>query len=177
MPGIFGLLMLRCVAASSFNGYFPGVVGSNAKKSIRMNKIHHRRLYLVIILIAGLATATTLILFALKQNINVFLTPSQLAVTHVLPDYHLRLGGMLKNGSVKRDPEGLGVSFIVTDFKQEIPVRFVGVLPDLFKEGKGVIVEGTLNNEKTLLATQVLAKHDENYMPKNVYQALRKNTT
>ncbi len=74
-----------------------------------------------------------------------------------------------------RDKNGLGVEFIVTDFKRDLPVRYVGVLPDLFREGKGVIAEGSLNAQGVFIATQVLAKHDENYMPKNVYKAMREN--
>lgn len=138
-----------------------------------MNKIHKRRLYLVIFFIIGLTTATALILFALKKNINVFLTPSQLANAHVTTDYHFRLGGVVKPGSVKHGKDNLIINFIVTDYKSEIPVQFNGVLPDLFREGKGVIAEGYINTKGTFIATQVLAKHDENYMPKNVYKALR----
>lgn len=140
-----------------------------------MNKIHRRRLITISLLAIGTTIATGLILYALKQNINVFLTPSQLPVTPVASDYRLRLGGVVKSGSVKHESEGLGVQFLVTDFKRDVPVRYVGVLPDLFRESKGVIVEGNLNKHGVLIASQVLAKHDENYMPKNVYQALRKN--
>lgn len=139
-----------------------------------MNKIHHRRLYLIGIFLLGLALSASLIFYALRQNMNVFLTPSQLTA-NIKADYHLRLGGMVKNGSIVRDTQGLGVSFILTDFKQDVPVRYVGVLPDLFREGKGAIVEGSINSQRIFIASQVLAKHDENYMPKNVYDALRKN--
>jgi cytochrome c-type biogenesis protein CcmE len=138
-----------------------------------MNKIHKRRLYYVGLSTISLALATSLILYALKQNINVFLTPTQLSTQHLAPDYHFRLGGMVKKDSVKHDKSGLGVQFIVTDFKQEIPVYYVGILPDLFHEGKGVIAEGNLNSQHIFIASQVLAKHDENYMPKQVYQAMR----
>lgn len=141
-----------------------------------MNHIHHRRIYYVIFFIGGLALATSLILFSLKQNLNVFLTPQQVASKSLPADYHFRLGGVVKSGSVVRDTNDLGVQFIVTDFKQETRVRYVGVLPDLFREGKGVIAEGSINNRGLFTATQVLAKHDENYMPKNVYEKLRKNT-
>lgn len=140
-----------------------------------MNKIQKRRLYYVSIFIVGLASAAGLILYALKQNINVFVTPNQLANTHMSTDYHFRLGGMVKPGSIQHDAQGLGVTFTVTDFKRDIAVHYVGVLPDLFREGKGVIAEGSLNAQKEFEATQVLAKHDENYMPKNVYKALRQS--
>ncbi|VVC74872.1 Cytochrome c-type biogenesis protein CcmE [Aquicella siphonis] len=141
-----------------------------------MNYLHKRRLYYVGLFVLGLAAAAGLILYALKQNINVFLTPGQIAAAHLQPAYHFRLGGMVKNGSVKRDPAGLGVEFIVTDFKRDLPVRYTGILPDLFREGKGVIAEGSLDTEGRFIATQVLAKHDENYMPKNVYKAMYEKT-
>jgi cytochrome c-type biogenesis protein CcmE len=140
-----------------------------------MNKIHKRRLYYVALFAVGLGVATGLILYALKQNINVFLTPGQLSTMHIAPDYHIRLGGMVKEHSVVRSKTDLSVEFVVTDFKRDITVRYVGVLPDLFREGKGVVAEGTLNSDGTFHATQILAKHDENYMPKNVYQEMRRN--
>ena len=140
-----------------------------------MNRTHKRRFYFIAIFLAGIAISAALILYSLKQNINVFLTPSQLVQTSVNTDYHLRLGGLVKEKSVQRDKEGLGVQFVLTDYKRDITVRYVGILPDLFREGKGAVVEGTLNKDGTFNATQVLAKHDENYMPKNVYKALREN--
>lgn len=142
-----------------------------------MNKIHKRRIYYVIFFTLSLAIAAGLILYALKQNINVFLTPNQLASTPMPLDYHFRLGGVVKKGSIVRDQQGLGVTFIVTDYKRDLAVRYVGVLPDLFREGKGVIVEGSLGANHIFNATQVLAKHDENYMPKNVYKAMREGAT
>lgn len=138
-----------------------------------MNKIQKRRLYLVSFFVIGLALASGLILYALSENINVFLTPSQLAATKLKPDYHFRLGGMVKKGSVVHEKNTLGVKFIVTDLKAETNVYYNGVLPDLFRENSGVIAEGQLDTNNVFIATQVLAKHDENYMPKNVYKALR----
>jgi cytochrome c-type biogenesis protein CcmE len=138
-----------------------------------MNKIHKRRLYYVSLLTIGLAIAAGLVLYALKQNINVFLTPGQLANRHVSSDYHFRLGGMVKKGSVVREKAGLGVHFIVTDFTHEIAVQYEGILPDLFREGKGMVAEGNLNSQSVFIASQVLAKHDENYMPANVYKAMQ----
>jgi cytochrome c-type biogenesis protein CcmE len=138
-----------------------------------MNNIQKRRLYYICIFITGIAIASGLIFYSLRQNMNVFLTPHQLNTMHVAPDYHIRLGGMVKEHSVTHGNQDLSVNFIVTDFKNEIPVHYVGVLPDLFHEGKGVIAEGTLNNG-IFNATQILAKHDENYMPKSVYEQMRK---
>ncbi|MBX3708705.1 MAG: cytochrome c maturation protein CcmE [Gammaproteobacteria bacterium] len=131
-----------------------------------MNKIHKRRIYYIGLLTLGLTIATSLILYALKQNINAFLTPDQITHAHFIADRHFRLGGMVKKGSLIHNKTGLGVEFIVTDFKHELKVRYVGILPDLFREGKGVIAEGNLNTQGIFVANQVLAKHDENYMPK-----------
>lgn len=142
-----------------------------------MNKLQTRRLYFVIICLLSLSIAAALILYALKQNLNVFYTPAQLASASLPSDASIRLGGLVKTGSIKRDQSGLGVTFTVTDFKKDLLVYYIGVLPDLFREGKGVVVEGKLNRSGLLLAQQVLAKHDENYMPKNVYRALRENRT
>lgn len=140
-----------------------------------MNHIHKRRLTYVFLFVLGLGLAASLIFYALKKNINVFVTPSELTSSQIKPDYHLRLGGLVKQGSVVRDKTNLQVQFIVTDLKREVVVHYQGVLPDLFREGKGVVAEGTLNTQGEFIATQVLAKHDENYMPKKVYQALREN--
>lgn len=142
-----------------------------------MNIIFKRRLYYLGLFALGLAVSAGLILYALKQNINLFLTPGQLATTSLAHDYHFRLGGMVKKDSVVREKGGLGVEFIVTDFKREVLVRYVGVMPDLFREGKGVIAQGSLNAQGVFIATQILAKHDENYMPKNVYQAIKEGKT
>lgn len=138
-----------------------------------MNKIQKRRLTYVVFFISGLAIAASLIIYALNQNMNVFVTPSQITEKHIDQQYHLRLGGMVKKGSIKRDANDLKVSFVVTDFKRDVTVFYNGVLPDLFHEEKGVIAEGKINAHGEFVATQVLAKHDENYMPKNVYDALR----
>jgi cytochrome c-type biogenesis protein CcmE len=132
-----------------------------------MNIIQKRRLYWVGLFSLGIAIGSGLILYALKQNINVFLTPSELTKTFS-SDYHFRLGGMVKKGSLVREKDSLRVQFVITDFKQEVTARYVGILPDLFREGKGVIAEGSMNAQGIFIATQVLAKHDENYMPRSV---------
>lgn len=137
-----------------------------------MNRIHKKRLYFSILTLLGIAIAVGLILFALKQNINVFMTPSQLTEKGITSDYEIRLGGIVKPNSVQNDHD-LNIEFFVTDLKNELRVRYHGVLPDLFREGKGVIAEGKLTKEGLFLADRILAKHDENYMPKNVYQSLR----
>lgn len=139
-----------------------------------MNKIRQQRIIYLLLFIAGLALSMGLVLYALQQNINVFITPNQLMTTKITSNYHFRLGGVVKKDSLKRDKENLKINFIVTDFKNEVPVLYNGILPDLFREGKGVIVEGQMNQQGQFIATQVLAKHDENYMPKSVYEAMRK---
>lgn len=137
-----------------------------------MNKYHKRRISLFVLFALGLALAASLILYALKQNLNAFVTPHELANMTVSPDYHLRLGGMVKKNSLVRDQQGLGLQFTVTDFKSDITVRYVGVLPDLFREGKGMVAEGYRDKNGIFIASQVLAKHDENYMPKKVKDEL-----
>lgn len=141
-----------------------------------MNTFQKRRLYWVGLFALGITLGTSLILYALKQNINVFLTPSEVTKT-LSADYHFRLGGMVKAGSLVREKKDLSVQFIITDFKHDIPTRYVGILPDLFREGKGVIAEGSLDSQGVFIASQVLAKHDENYLPKNVYKAIRNHAT
>lgn len=173
-----GALTVVCWLSCFLTGSCPGSAGKNIYAPARhtMNKLQKRRMYYVALLAAGVALAASLILYALRQNINVFVTPGQLAAQHISADYHFRLGGMVKKGSVMHEKNSLAVNFVVTDFRHDLPVRYVGVLPDLFREGKGVIAEGSLDAQGVFVATQVLAKHDENYMPKNVYKALRENT-
>lgn len=141
-----------------------------------MNPIRRRRLFFIIFFIFGLGVATSFILYALKKNINVFITPSQVMTEHMPRNYTFRLGGLVKKGSLIHQKESLDVSFVVTDLKHELKVRYTGVLPDLFREGKGAIVEGHIDDQNEFRASQVLAKHDENYMPKNVDQTLKKNS-
>lgn len=141
-----------------------------------MNKLQKRRLTYVSLFLVVLGLAASLIFYALKQNLNVFVTPSQIAEQSINTNYTLRLGGMVKKNSVQRDKQSLQVDFVMTDFKHDITVRYVGVLPDLFHEGKGAIVEGTMNSDGVFIANRVLAKHDENYMPKKVYESMRRNS-
>lgn len=140
-----------------------------------MNQIHKKRFYYICLFAFGLGLAASFIFYALKQNMNVFVTPSDLSTLTIPPDYQLRLGGMVKKHSVIHEKNSLNVQFVVTDYKQERVVHYNGVLPDLFREGKGVIAEGHINAQGELIATQILAKHDENYMPEKVYKALREH--
>jgi len=112
--------------------------------------------------------------YALRQNINLFYDPTQIAAGDAPADVRIRAGGMVEEGSVLRDTESLKVAFKVTDFTESVTVEYVGILPDLFAEGQGIVAMGRLNREGVFLADQVLAKHDENYMPPEVADALAK---
>lgn len=121
--------------------------------------------------VAVLAVAAIMVLFALQDSIVFFHTPSDIAEKGVPAGQRIRLGGLVANGSVQRG-QGTTVSFKVTDTLKEIPVQFTGVLPDLFREGQGVVAEGTLDGAGAFVADSVLAKHDENYMPAEVKKSL-----
>ena len=118
--------------------------------------------------------AVVLVLYAFQGNMVFFFTPSQVAAKEAPVDRAFRVGGMVEKGSIMRQADGLTVTFVVTDTAQKVPVAYKGVLPDLFKEGKGVVAEGTLGPDGVFRASQVLAKHDENYMPPEAAHALSK---
>ena len=136
-------------------------------------KPRHRRIALIVAGVAGLALATTLVLQAFQQNLVFFFTPSQVAANEAPQGRAFRVGGMVETGSVKRQPDGVTVHFVVTDTAKSIPVAYKGILPDLFREGKGVVTQGRLENG-LFVASEVLAKHDENYMPPEAADALKK---
>ena len=115
--------------------------------------------------LAALAAAAALVLNAFQSNLVFFFTPTQVASREAPQGRAFRIGGLVEAGSLKRDPDSLTVRFRVTDTAQTIPVSYTGLLPDLFKEGKGVVAQGTLGPDGVFHATEVLAKHDENYMP------------
>jgi cytochrome c-type biogenesis protein CcmE len=124
-----------------------------------------RRMLLVGGILVGVSLSAALALTAFKQNVTFFFVPSQVIAGKVPVDEHFRLGGMVSKGSVRRAPGSLEVHFTVTDFKHDVPVTYTGVLPDLFREGQGVIAHGHLNGDGVFVADEVLAKHDEKYMP------------
>jgi len=130
-----------------------------------------RRAVLIGTCLGVLAVAVGLVLFALRDSIVFFYTPSEVAEKHLDAGQRFRLGGLVEDGSVKRS-EGTTVSFVVTDKRSTLPVTFTGVLPDLFREGQGVVAEGMLNPDGVFHADSVLAKHDENYMPPEVAKAV-----
>lgn len=139
-----------------------------------MHPIRKKRLTIVLFLLAGLSVAVGLTTYALRQNINLFYDPSQIAAGDAPVDVRIRAGGMVEEGSVVRDPDSLKVEFRVTNFSDSVPVEYVGILPDLFAEGQGIVAMGRLSNEGRFVADQVLAKHDENYMPPEVSESLEK---
>lgn len=122
--------------------------------------------------LVGIGLATTLVLSAFRSNLVFFFSPTQVAKGEAPVDRAFRIGGLVEEGSVKRQPDGINVRFAVTDTAKSIPVIYQGILPDLFKEGKGVVAEGKLGPDGLFTATQVLAKHDENYMPPEAAHAL-----
>jgi len=132
-----------------------------------------RRLVLVLGILAGIAMAGALALQAFRSNVTFFFDPSAVAAGEVQPGKRFRLGGMVEKGSLLRQPGSLEVRFTVSDFKQQVKVRYTGVLPDLFREGAGVVAQGRLNGEGEFVADEVLAKHDENYMPPEVARSLK----
>src|SRR5581483_7831326 len=132
-----------------------------------------RRLVLIGSAMGVLALAVGLVLFGLRDNIVFFNTPTDIVAKHIGPGTRIRLGGLVKEGSVRRG-ENMAVRFEVTDGKSTISVSYQGLLPDLFREGQGVVTEGALQPSGTFKADSVLAKHDEKYMPKEVADALKK---
>lgn len=123
-----------------------------------------RKLILVVIFMCGFTVASGLILYALRQNLDLYYTPEQLLTADPLPQSRIRIGGMVQEGSIAH-ADNLSVTFTVTDYKRELKVAYKGILPDLFKDGQGVVALGKLNDAKVFEADQILAKHDENYMP------------
>ncbi|MCW0235897.1 MAG: cytochrome c maturation protein CcmE [Ferrovibrio sp.] len=132
-----------------------------------------KRLLAVLGLVGGLAVAAALVLSAFNDNLVFFHSPSDVAEKQLPADRRFRLGGLVEQGSVKKD--GLNTDFIVTDLRNSIPVRYTGMLPDLFREGQGVVANGRLDAQGRFIASEVLAKHDENYMPPEVAEALKKS--
>ncbi|WP_416140914.1 cytochrome c maturation protein CcmE [Halomonas sp. HK25] len=131
-----------------------------------------QKLYVILGLVALAAIAVGLTLYALRANINLFFSPVQIAAGEAPIERQIRAGGMVREGTVVRNPDSLDVEFTVTDYVDDLRVHYSGILPDLFREGQGVVVVGQLQHDGYLKADQVLARHDENYMPPEVAQAL-----
>ena len=139
-----------------------------------MMKPKKRRLYLVLGGMLLLGAATCLVIFAFQDNLIFFYSPTDIAEQEVLPEQRIRVGGLVEEGSVIADEDGLTTSFRITDLSKTLTVTYTGILPSLFLEGQGVIVQGYLHNRSDFVADEVLAKHDENYMPPEVADALKK---
>jgi cytochrome c-type biogenesis protein CcmE len=133
-----------------------------------------RRMALVLAIVGGVSVAGALALSAFRQNVTFFFDPSQVAGGRVPPGEGFRLGGMVTQGSLHRAPGSLEVRFVVTDFAHDVPVSYTGVLPDLFREGAGVVAHGRMRADGTFVADEVLAKHDEKYMPPEVARSLKR---
>lgn len=139
-----------------------------------MHPQRKKKLWLILLVLAGVGIAVALALSALQQNINLFYTPSQIAGGEAPVDTRIRAGGLVVDGSVVRDPASLAVQFAVTDGDRQVLISYSGILPDLFREGQGIVALGRLTEDRMLLADEVLAKHDEEYMPPEVAQAMEK---
>lgn len=133
-----------------------------------------KRLTWIVLGVALVAAAVGLVLFALKNNVSLYFTPTQVFNKEAPQGRNFRIGGLVEEGSVKRQADGLTVHFSITDTAQKMPVVYKGILPDLFKEGKGVVAQGKIEADGVFHAEEVLAKHDENYMPPEAIDAINK---
>lgn len=137
-------------------------------------KPRHKRLILVVVALALLGLGATFVLKAFRSNLVFFYTPTEVFAGQVPQGQAFRIGGMVLEDSLQRNEDGVTVRFAVTDTIEDVPVQFTGILPDLFQEGKGVVAQGRMNMEGLFVADQVLAKHDENYMPPEAAEALER---
>ena len=137
-------------------------------------KRRHRRIAFIIAGLAGLGIATYLVASAFRNNLVFFFSPTQVAAKEAPVNRTFRVGGLVQNGTLERDKDGLTVRFVVTDTAANVPIVYKGILPDLFKEGRGCVAQGRLDADGVFHADQVLAKHDENYMPPEAGQAIDK---
>ena len=137
-------------------------------------KRRHKRIGIILVGLAGLSLAAFLVASAFRQNLVFFFSPTQVAAKEAPVDRTFRIGGLVEDGTLKRDNDGLTVRFTVTDTAASIPVVYKGILPDLFKEGRGCVAQGKIGPDGVFQAEQVLAKHDENYMPPEAGEAIDK---
>ncbi|HJP92715.1 MAG TPA: cytochrome c maturation protein CcmE [Pyrinomonadaceae bacterium] len=137
-------------------------------------KRRHKRIAFILVGLAGLGVATYLVASAFRNNLVFFFSPTQVVAKEAPLNRTFRVGGLVENGSLQRDSDGLTVRFVVTDTAASIPVVYKGILPDLFKEGRGCVAQGKIGADGVFQAEQVLAKHDENYMPPQAGAAIDK---
>ena len=140
-----------------------------------MNPLRKQRLYALIAVLIGSLLATWLVVSALSENMNLFYSPSEILGVDIDENVIIRAGGMVKQGSIEKSKDSLNVRFTVTDYQNELIINYEGILPDLFDENAGVVVRGNLKNDGTFKAIEVLAKHDENYMPPEVAKLIEAN--
>lgn len=131
-----------------------------------------KRLGLILLMVAGVGVAVGLVSVALKENINLFFSPTQVQAGEAPLNHTFRIGGMVRTGSLKRNNDSLDVNFEVTDTAKNLPVVYSGILPDLFREGQGIVAQGKLREDGVFVASEVLAKHDETYMPPEAAEAI-----
>ena len=139
-----------------------------------MNPARKKRLPIILAIVLGISATLGLGLYALQENINLFYTPTEIVNGQAPQDARIRAGGLVKEGSVQRNEDALTVTFVVTDGDADVTISYRGILPDLFREGQGIVALGRLSAERVLVSDEVLAKHDENYMPPEVGDALAK---
>ena len=137
-------------------------------------KRRHKRIAFILAGLAGISIAAVLVASAFRNNLVFFFSPTQVAAKEAPLNRTFRVGGLVENGSLKRDSDGLTVRFVVTDTAASVPVVYKGILPDLFKEGRGCVAQGKIGSDSVFQAEQVLAKHDENYMPPEAGAAIDK---
>jgi cytochrome c-type biogenesis protein CcmE len=140
-----------------------------------MTPTRKKRLTLIVLMIVGVAVGVGFALRSLNQNIMFFFSPADILAGKAPANKDFRVGGLVVDGSVSRPGEGLTVEFDLTDNKSTVKVKYTGILPDLFREGQGIIADGRLNDSGEFIASEVLAKHDENYMPPEVMEAMKKS--
>ena len=139
-----------------------------------MTPVRRQRLILILLMVAGVATAATFALKAFNENLMYFFSTTEVAEGKAPKDAKFRLGGMVVEGSINRPDKGIMVRFDLTDYSKQVTVEYSGILPDLFREGQGIVANGRLNKDNVFVAEEVLAKHDENYMPPEVADSLKK---
>ena len=138
-----------------------------------MHPLRKQRLYVVLSILFGTAMAAFLVFKGLSENINLFYSPSDLKKENISVDNQIRVGGMVKKDSINKESNSLRITFVITDFEEDLLITYDGILPDLFSEEAGIVAKGKINEEGIFIANEVLAKHDENYMPPEVAKTLK----
>ena len=138
-----------------------------------MHPLRKQRLYVVLSILFGTAMAAFLVFKGLSENINLFYSPSDLKKEKISVDNQIRVGGMVKKDSINKESNSLRITFVITDFEEDLLITYEGILPDLFSEEAGIVAKGKINEQGIFIANEVLAKHDENYMPPEVAKTLK----